>query len=86
MPWRPMNSLAKRFEPSIWAPVAPGPKQAMPAARTASATPATRGASGPITTRPTPCSRAKATTAAPSSMSSFTFSAMRAVPPLPGAT
>ena len=46
-----MTSLAKAFEPSIRAAAALGPKQAIPAARTASATPATSGTSGPITTR-----------------------------------
>ena len=46
-----MTSLAKVLEPSIRAASAHGPKQAMPAARTASATPATSGTSGPITTR-----------------------------------
>ena len=35
----------------------------MPASRTASATPFTSGASGPITTRPQPVSRAKSATA-----------------------
>ena len=46
-----MTSLAKALEPSIRAAAALGPKQAIPAARTASATPATSGTSGPITTR-----------------------------------
>ncbi len=46
-----MTSLAKALEPSSRAASALGPKQATPRARTASATPATSGASGPITTR-----------------------------------
>ena len=46
-----MTSLANVFEPSMRAASAPGPKQAIPAARTTSATPATSGISGPITTR-----------------------------------
>ena len=52
-----ITSLAKAFEPSRTAASLDGPKQAMPAARTASATPATSGASGPTTTRSTPSSR-----------------------------
>ena len=46
-----ITSLAKLLEPSIRAAAALGPKQATPASRTASATPATSGTSGPITTR-----------------------------------
>ncbi len=46
-----MTSLANAFEPSMRAAAADGPKHAMPASRTASATPATSGTSGPITTR-----------------------------------
>ena len=49
-----MTSLAKALEPSIRAASLLGPKQAMPAARTASATPSTSGTSGPITTRSAP--------------------------------
>ena len=51
MPPAAMTSLAKALEPSIRAAPASGPKAAIPAARSASATPATSGASGPITTR-----------------------------------
>ena len=57
-----MTSLAKALLPSSRAASADGPKQAMPAARTASATPATSGASGPTTTRSTPSEAASATT------------------------
>ena len=49
-----MTSLAKALLPSSRAACADGPKHGMPAARTASATPATSGASGPMTTRSTP--------------------------------
>ena len=43
-----MTCLAKDLLPSSWAASADGPKQAMPASRTASAAPATSGTSGPI--------------------------------------
>ena len=46
--------MAKALLPSSCAAAADGPKQAIPCARTASATPRTRGASGPTTTRSTP--------------------------------
>ncbi len=49
-----ITSLANDFEPSIRAASADGPKHAMPAARTASATPSTSGTSGPMTTRSAP--------------------------------
>ena len=62
-----MTSFAKVLEPSIRAAAAPGPKQAIPAARTASATPATNGTSGPITTRSARQVRASRTTASGSS-------------------
>ena len=52
-----MTSLANALLPSSRAAAADGPKQAMPAARTASATPATSGASGPTTTRSASTSR-----------------------------
>ena len=51
MPAPAMTSLANVLDPSIMAAVAPGPKHATPISRTASAAPATSGASGPITTR-----------------------------------
>jgi hypothetical protein len=59
-----MICLAKDFDPSIIAADRPGPKHAMPAERTASATPAASGASGPITTRPAPVCRASRQTSA----------------------
>ena len=49
-----ITSLANDFDPSMRAASFVGPKQAIPAARTASATPSTRGTSGPITTRSAP--------------------------------
>ena len=48
-----MTSFANAFEPSSRAAAASGPKTAMPRVRSASARPATSGASGPITTRST---------------------------------
>ena len=50
-----ITSLAKVFEPSICAACFDGPKTGIPAARTASETPATSGASGPMTTRSKSC-------------------------------
>ena len=62
-----MTSLAKDFEPSIRAASLVGPKHAIPAALTASATPSTSGTSGPMTTRSAPIRCASATTASPTS-------------------
>ena len=56
-----ITSLAKALDPSIWAASLLGPKTAMPAARRASATPATSGTSGPMTTRSAAISRASST-------------------------
>src|SRR5262249_8506308 len=58
-----MTSLAKALLPSSCAACADGPKQSMPRARTASATPATSGASGPTTTRSAAQSAARSATA-----------------------
>ena len=80
-----ITSLANAFEPSIRAAAALGPKQAIPAARTASAAPATSGTSGPITTRSARTSPASAATAAGSPTASGRCSATIAVPALPGA-
>src|SRR5512144_1995537 len=80
-----MTCLANDFDPSIRAAAADGPNAAIPQARTASAAPATSGASGPITTRSAPTRRASAATAAESVGSSGWASAMAAVPALPGA-
>ena len=79
-----MISLAKAFDPSIRAASAPGPKQAIPLLRTASATPATNGASGPTTTRSTPSSAARSAIAVPSSASPSCSLATDAMPGLPG--
>ncbi len=59
-----ITSFANALLPSSCAAAADGPKHAMPAARTASATPATSGASGPTTTNCAPSSCASAATAA----------------------
>ena len=86
-PARLMTCLANFLEPSIWAASPLGPKHAMPAERTASATPSTSGASGPMTTRPISWARAHSATATGDSASRpSTFSAMTSMPPLPGAT
>ena len=79
------RSLVKPLEPSSWAAAALGPNTAMPAARNASATPATSGASGPTTTRSIARAWASSTTAAASHGSIATHSAQRAMPGLPGA-
>ena len=63
-----------------------GPKQAMPAARTASATPSTSGTSGPMTTRSASELLGESTTSSPAVMSTSYCSAIVAVPALPGAT
>src|SRR5689334_5465389 len=57
----------------------------MPALRSASATPATKGASGPTTTRSIEFRRARSTTARESHGSMAMHSAQRAMPGLPGA-
>src|SRR6185503_2855666 len=85
MPLARHKSLVKPFEPSSWAAAALGPNAAIPAARIASATPATSGASGPITTRSIARDWASSTTAPPLHGSSATQSAQRAMPGLPGA-
>src|SRR4051794_24599718 len=81
-----MISLAKALEPSMRAASATGPKHGIPAAASASATPATSGASGPTTTRSTCSRRASATTASGESAWSGTLVPTRAVPGLPGPT
>ena len=81
-----ITSLANDLEPSMRAASFVGPKHAMPASRTASATPSTSGTSGPMTTRSAPIRWASATTASPEVMSTSYWSAMIAVPALPGAT
>ncbi len=80
-----ITSLAKAFEPSSAAASRLGPKQLIPRARTASATPATNGASGPITTRSAPRSAASEATASPSIGSTSCNVATSPTPGLPGA-
>ncbi len=81
-----MNCLAKSLLPSSLAPVAAGPNTAIHSARNTSATPATSGASGPITTRSACTLRARSSTSSPLFMlTPLTFSPRTAVPPLPGA-
>ena len=58
-----ITSLAKFFEPSRAAAAWLGPKTAMPTSRTASATPAISGASGPTMTSSKPPATANAATA-----------------------
>ncbi len=80
-----MTSLANALEPSSCAAAAVGPKQAIPRAVTASATPATSGASGPTTTRPAPSVTASSATSSPDIGSTGCSVATAAMPGLPGA-
>ncbi len=80
-----ITSLANALDPSSRAASALGPNTAIPLARTASATPATSGASGPITTRSACSSTASAATAAGSAASTARSSATAAIPGFPGA-
>ncbi len=80
-----ITSLANALDPSSRAAHADGPNAAIPAVRTASATPATSGASGPTTTRSTPSEAASAATEGPSSGSTSCSVATAAMPGLPGA-
>src|SRR5919107_2113992 len=80
-----ITCLAKDLLPSICAASSDGPKQAMPASRTASAAPATRGTSGPMTTRSAAQPVASAATATGSATSTAAGSATARVPALPGA-
>ena len=80
-----MTRLAKAFDPSSCAAAPDGPNVAKPASRSASATPATSGASGPITTRSTASSRARRTTSAGSVAATTWLVPTSAVPAFPGA-
>src|SRR5690348_7933733 len=80
-----MTCLANDFEPSILAAAAAGPKQAIPAARSASAAPATSGASGPTTTRSGLSLRASARICSGAAVTSGYVWASCAMPGLPGA-
>ena len=85
MPAACMISLAKDLEPSMAAARRLGPKHGMPDARSASATPATSGASGPTTTRSAPTARARPATCPVSVRSTGCWWASPAMPGLPGA-
>ena len=78
--------LQKSLLPSSCAAFAVGPKMRKPAAVNTSTIPATSGASGPTTVRSMARLCANATNAGISSPVSGTFSAIAAVPALPGAT
>ena len=82
---RPSRPLRRTSTPRSRAASFVGPKHAIPAARTASATPSTSGTSGPITTRSAPIFRASPATASPAVTSTSCWSAIAAVPALPGA-
>src|SRR6185503_19682854 len=79
------RSFVNPFDPSSCAASALGPNTGMAASRSASPTPATSGASGPITTRSIALLSASLTTLAASQGSIPTQSAQRAIPGLPGA-
>ena len=80
-----ITSLANAFDPSIRAASRPGPKTAMPACRSSSATPATSGPSGPTTTSSAPRLRASPSRASPSSARTGWQSPRAAMPGFPGA-
>src|SRR5579875_2093749 len=85
IPASAITCLANDLEPSIIAARASGPKQAMPASRTASAAPATSGASGPTTTRSAASLRASPATWPGAGAVPGWVSASAAMPGLPGA-
>ena len=80
-----LEGLSQVLDPSSIAALADGPQQAMPAASMASTIPATRGASGPGTTKSMVLSRAQATRPSMSSAFRSTGSASASIPALPGA-
>ena len=80
-----ITSFANAFDPSIRAASAPGPNTATPRRRSMSASPMTRGASGPTTTRSTPSSQASGTSDAGSSARTGWQLASAAMPGFPGA-
>ena len=80
-----ITSFANAFEPSSCAAFWFGPNTAMPCSRRASATPLTRGASGPITTSSALSSRAILVTASRSFTSTARVSTSLAMPSFPGA-
>src|SRR5712692_2434000 len=85
MRWRRKKSLAKILLPSRRAFAAVGPTMARPAARKASTTPATSGASGPTTVRSASTDSAAARNASGEPSPAGTHSPQRAMPGFPGA-
>ena len=81
-----MMCLAYDLDPSMAAARRLGPKQEIPDARSASATPATSGASGPTTTRSARVARASPVTCPASVTVTSCRWASSAIPGLPGAT
>ncbi len=79
------TSLANAFDPSIRAASALGPNTAIPLWRRTSATPATSGTSGPMTTRSTSRVSASASRPSPSSARTGWQWPRAAMPGLPGA-
>ena len=80
-----MISLQNAFEPSSCAAALVGPKHRIPAPVSASARPATSGASGPTTTRSMLSRVAAATIPSMSSALTGITRASSAIPALPGA-
>src|SRR4051794_40280621 len=81
-----MTSLAKAFDPSMWAAAALGPNALMPASKHVSTSPFTSGTSGPTTTRSHFCSCASATSPLMSSAATSKHATLSpAMPALPGA-
>src|SRR5215469_185546 len=85
MPARAMTSFANALDPSMRAALLFGPNAAIPFARSSSATPATSGASGPMTTRSALTRRASRVTSPGSVARTSWQAANSAMPGLPGA-
>ena len=81
-----ITSLANALDPSMRAASLSGPKTLIPFSRNASATPATRGISGPITTRSTSNEVASCVISAGSVTVPLCRVARSAIPALPGTT
>jgi hypothetical protein len=81
----PRTSFANAFEPSMRAASALGPNTEIPLWRSTSATPATRGASGPTTTRSTSSARDRLSSPSASSARIGWQSPSRPIPGFPGA-
>src|SRR5688500_2784271 len=79
------SALVKLFDPSNCAGIRFGPNAQKPIVRRLSASPSTRGPSGPMTISSIECLRQKSTTARWSDGSIPTISACSAMPGLPGA-